>query len=70
MRKRSDMPTPQLLSSIEVCELVGFDRSTLSRWIKDGTAQPAMRLPGKTGAYLFTPEEAARLAELFKGAVA
>lgn len=71
MRKRSDMPTPpQFLSSVEVCEIVGFDRSTLSRWIKDGTAKPAMRLPGKTGAYLFTPEEATRLADLFKAAVA
>lgn len=61
------MPTtPQFLSSGEVCELVGFDRSTLSRWIKDGTAVPAMRLPGKTGAYLFTPAEAERLADLFK----
>lgn len=65
------MPTPpDYLSSGEVCERVGFDRSTLSRWIKDGTAIPAMRLPGKTGAYLFTPAEADRLADLFKGAAA
>lgn len=58
---------PDLLSTVEVCEIVGFDRSTLSRWIKDGTAVPAMRLPGKTGAYLFTRAETERLAETFKG---
>lgn len=46
-----------------MCErLGGIDRSTLSRWIKDGTAVPAMRLPGKTGAYLFTLDEVERLA--------
>lgn len=66
-----DMPTtPDYLSSGEVCEIVGFHRSTLSRWIKDGTAVPAMRLPGDTGAYLFTPEEAERLAALHQGAAA
>lgn len=59
------MTPPDLLSTIEVCEVVGFDRSTLSRWIKDGTAAPAMRLPGKTGAYLFTRAEAERLRDLF-----
>lgn len=57
--------TPDLRSSSEVCETVGIDRSTLSRWIKDGTAVPAMRLPGATGAYLFTPAEATRLADWY-----
>ena len=59
-------PTPILLSTVEACEEIKIDRSTLSRWIKDGTAQPAMRLPGKTGAYLFTPEEVARLARRYR----
>lgn len=54
-----------LLSTLQACERIGFDRSTLSRWIKDGTAQPAMRLPGKTGAYLFTPDEVTRLAGIY-----
>ncbi len=58
------MPTPpDYLATVEACERIGIDRSTLSRWIKDGTAVPAMRLPGKTGAYLFTPAEVDRLAE-------
>lgn len=53
---------PDLRSSSEACEAIGIDRSTLSRWIKDCTAVPAMRLPGATGAYLFTPDEVDRLA--------
>jgi predicted site-specific integrase-resolvase len=60
------MPSPgvaPLLGSADVCKALGIDRSTLSRWIKDGTAVPSMRLPGKTGAYLFTVEELERLAD-------
>lgn len=57
---------PNLLSSAEVCAEVGIDRSTLSRWIKDGTAKPVMQLPGKTGAYLFEPAEVARLAKAYR----
>lgn len=59
------MNPPDLLSTTQVCEVVGFDRSTLSRWIKDGTAVPALRLPGKTGAYLFTRAETERLATVY-----
>jgi len=62
--------TPDLRGSGEACEVIGIDRSTLSRWIKDGTARPAMRLPGKTGAYLFTPREIERLATLYAEAKA
>jgi excisionase family DNA binding protein len=58
---------PTLLSTVQACERIRIDRSTLSRWIKDGTAQPAMRLPGKTGAYLFTEAEVERLAEQYRG---
>lgn len=61
--------TPRLLSTVEACERIGIDRSTLSRWIKFGEAEPAMRLPGKTGAYLFTVAEVDRLAAQFAKAV-
>lgn len=57
--------SPPFLSTVEACERIRIDRSTLSRWIKDGTAKPAMRLPGKTGAYLFTPEEVERLTDWY-----
>lgn len=52
-----------LRASVEACKRIGIDRSTLSRWVKDGTAVPAMRLPGKTGAFLFTDAEIQRLAD-------
>lgn len=52
-----------LHGSAEACRRIGIDRSTLSRWVKDGTAVPAMRLAGKTGAFLFTDDEINRLAE-------
>ena len=65
LHKSSRMPNPpNLIGTLETCRRIGIDRSTLSRWIKDGTARPAMQLPGKTGAYLFTVEEADRLAEM------
>ena len=55
---------PDVIGSKDVCDVVGFDRSTLSRWIKDGTAVPFARL--SSGAYLFTAAEADRLAKVFK----
>jgi len=57
--------TTDLRASVEACERIGIDRSTLSRWVKDGTAVPAMRLPGKTGAFLFTDDEIDRLAAYY-----
>lgn len=63
--KLSHMPTApdaDLVGSIVICEQLGISRSTLTRWVNNGTAQPAMRLPGKTGAYLFTRTEVERLA--------
>jgi predicted site-specific integrase-resolvase len=54
-----------LRGSKEACERIGIDRSTLSRWIKDGTAKPAMQLPISNGAYLFTNAEVERLAAIW-----
>lgn len=65
--------TPTYLTTVEACERIGIDRSTLSRWIKFGTATPAMQLPtkkGKVGAYLFTPKEVERLAKEYAGSAA
>lgn len=49
--------TAALLPSVEVCERLNIDRSTLSRWVQIGRITPAMRLPGKTGSMLFSPED-------------
>ena len=55
-----DMPQ-DLLASQDVCERLDINRSTLSRWVASGRVKPAQRLPGKTGAFLFTRAEVDRL---------
>ncbi len=49
--------TPTLLSTAEVCQIVGVDRSAVTRWVQLGRLTPAMRLPGPNGAYLFHPAD-------------
>ena len=56
MHKSRDMPkkpAPTLIGSAEVCEWARIDRSTLSRHIAAGKIAPVVKLPGKTGAYMF-----------------
>jgi predicted site-specific integrase-resolvase len=56
------MPTPpDLIGSAEACELIGVDRSTLSRWVTLGKITPAMRLPSPKGAMLFKRADVERL---------
>lgn len=47
--------TPTFLTSGQVCDELGIDRSTLSRWVTSGRVE-ATKLPGLRGAYLFTRE--------------
>ena len=42
-----------LIGGQEAAELLGIDRSTLSRWVSAGKIAPAQRLNGRTGAFLF-----------------
>lgn len=51
----NDGVTPNLIGSAKVCELLGIDRSTLTRWIQSGRIKAAMKMPGPKGAYLFDP---------------
>lgn len=51
-----------LLTSAEVCERLGIDRSTLSRWVQVGRIQPAVKMPGIRGAFLFEPRAIEALA--------
>lgn len=46
-----------LITSAEACQVLNIDRSTLNRWIASGRVTPTLKLPGKTGAYLFAPDE-------------
>lgn len=54
-------PAPQLLPSAEVCDRLGIDRSTLSRWVQIGRIVPAVKLPGIRGPFLFDPDEVERV---------
>lgn len=62
------MTTP--LTAAEVADALAVDRSTVMRLVRDGTL-PATKLPGRTGAFLFQPDDVervrlARAAELRK----
>lgn len=56
-----------LIPTVTVCEVVGIDRSTLSRYVQLGRITPAMKLPGKTGAMLFRPDDVEGLRDWYHG---
>lgn len=51
------------LTVAEVAAMVGRDRKTILRWIEAGRLD-AVKLAGRTGAYLIDPADAERLAEV------
>lgn len=59
MSKRTTPPA--MLGAAEACEQLGIDRSTLTRWVRAGMLVPVHKMPGATGAYLFTPDEVKRV---------
>lgn len=46
-----------LLSTREAAERSGYSIATIARMAADGRLPIAHRLPGKTGAFLFRPED-------------
>lgn len=46
-------PTSQLISSAEAAEILNYHVATINRMVAAGKLTPAIKLPGKTGAYLF-----------------
>lgn len=57
------MNPPELIGSAEACALLGIDRSTLSRWVKDGRLTPTTKLPGIRGAFIFDRADVLQLQE-------
>lgn len=57
-------PSVELLGTSELCEALDVDRATITRWVGNGIAKPAMKMAGPNGAYLFHPDELARLRSL------
>lgn len=47
------MAPDDLMTTSEVCGLLGIGSSTVSRWAMSGALAPARKLPGLRGAYLF-----------------
>lgn len=52
MHKQSESPDDEIVA-LEVCGILGIDRSTLIRRVQAGRLIPTRKLPGRTGAYLF-----------------
>lgn len=57
-----------LLATVQVCERIGIDRSTLSRYVQLGRIKPTMQLPGRNGAMLFDPADVEALNDWYHGA--
>lgn len=53
-------PTHDLLTTAQVAEITGKDRSTVTRWVAADKLTPAIRTPG--GALLFRRSDVERLA--------
>lgn len=53
------------LSSAEAAAALGVSTSTINRMVADGQLKPYLKLPGKTGAYVFTQAEVDRAAKAF-----
>lgn len=55
------MSSITLLSTSEVANELGKDVRTVHRMIEAGTLIPVLKLPGRTGAYVFEPSDVAAL---------
>jgi len=64
------MPNPDLLSTTQACEVIGIERSTVSRWVQQGLMQPTLKLPSQTGAFLFDVAEVERVRSWYAGRLA
>lgn len=60
------MPADDLLSTVETADLIGVERSTISKMVREGRLTPAAKLPGPTGAFVFTRGEAERAATVYQ----
>lgn len=50
-----------IIGTAEACAILGKHAATLGRWIDSGRIQPATKLPGRNGAWLFWRTEVEQL---------
>lgn len=53
----------ELIGTAEAADILGVDRSTITRWIRSGRLAPRLQLAGRTGALLFSRTDVEALAE-------
>ena len=53
-RSRNPDPT-QLLTTAQVAERLGVSVDTVQRWARAGIIAYALKVPGRTGGYMFDP---------------
>ena len=66
----ADMPNPDLLSTTQAAEVIGIERSTVSRWVQQGLMRPSLKLPTQTGAFLFDVAEVERVRDWYAARLA
>lgn len=52
-----------LIGTVEAAEVLGVERSVLTRWVQTGRLPEAIKLPGATGARLFRRSDVEALAK-------
>ncbi len=55
------MTATDLMTAAQAAEVLRCTPRTVARMAEDGRLTPALKLPGKVGAYLFEPAEVARV---------
>lgn len=53
----------QLIGAAQAAEILGLERSTLTRWIQANRIRPLTQLDGPRGAYIFDRLEVVALAQ-------
>lgn len=63
MHNHVSMPqATEIIGADEASDILGIDRSTLTRWVTAEKVTPLQKLPGEKGAYLFRRAHIEKLA--------
>lgn len=53
MHKETQAPIEALITTAQAAAILGVHVGTVSRMVASGRLSPALKVPGKTGAFLF-----------------